>query len=388
MTTFAAIAPLIGGNPLGFSKTFNVQPEYCMSYPGFFGNDQHYMNYTKVPYHIDSDMFDKLKKVDVVVGCLPCAGLSSLSPTSSADSKTNDWMIISAKDVLGKIKPVVFYGENAPRLATAAGRPVVERLLEVAKEHGYSFSLYKTKSILHGLSQVRERSFYFFWKGDKAPIFNYYEREMEPIETLLEMPLSKDDPMNVLVRKDKPSDNPFYKFCLEKTNSDHANFMKEVPGSLCVLDFIEENYSYKEASEWMVKNGYERAAARALRMHDKLAAGGNIMRRETYLVKGKIGAFVGHLPTMMAHPKEDRYLTYRECLRIMKMPEDFILLDKEKNINHICQNVPVTTAADMAYEIKRFIEGECELVKTSFMIQNNISKKIEFIKENIVEFDI
>lgn len=60
------------------------------------------------------------------------------------------------------------------------------------------------------------------------------------------------------------------------------------------------------------------------------------MRREVYLPKNYIGAFVGHLPTQMAHPHEDRYLTYRECLNIMKMPKDFILYDKEKNLNHVC----------------------------------------------------
>ena len=37
---------------------------------------------------------------------------------------------------------------------------------------------------------------------------------------------------------------------------------------------------------------------------------------------------------------------------VMKLPTDFNLIDPKKNLNHICQNVPVTTAEDMAYNIK------------------------------------
>ena len=39
---------------------------------------------------------------------------------------------------------------------------------KIGEDNGYTFSIFKTKSILHGLSQVRDRTFYFFWKGDKV----------------------------------------------------------------------------------------------------------------------------------------------------------------------------------------------------------------------------
>ena len=46
------------------------------------------------------------------------------------------------------------------------------------------------------------------------------------------------------------------------------------------------------------------------------------MRKTTEIPKDKIGAFVGHMPTSLAHPDEDRYLTVREALSIMKLPND------------------------------------------------------------------
>ncbi|HIK66513.1 MAG TPA: hypothetical protein EYF95_00920 [Flavobacteriales bacterium] len=55
----------------------------------------------------------------------------------------------------------------------------------------------------------------------------------------------------------------------------------------------------------------------------------------------------------------------------MKLPDDFILQGGLRNINHICQNVPVTTAADMAQSIKMFLDGRLDCVDSDFVIQDN-----------------
>ena len=107
------------------------------------------------------------------------------------------------------------------------------------------------------------------------------------------------------------------------------------------------------------------------------------MRKTTEIPRDYIGAFVGHMPTMLTHPVEDRYLTIRECLTIMKLPDDFILQGGLSNLNHICQNVPVTTAADMAESIKLFLEGRLESVDSSFVIQDNKNKTESFVKNSL-----
>jgi hypothetical protein len=76
----------------------------------------------------------------------------------------------------------------------------------------------------------------------------------------------------------------------------------------------------------------------------------------------------------MTHPTEDRYLTYRECMAIMGLPQDFELLNPARNLNHVCQNVPVTTATDMAMEIKAVLEGKREMVQAPLMYHFNNSK--------------
>lgn len=378
--SYASIVPLIGGETIAMENVFGKKPEYIMSYSAFQANDsqllEHYNN--EVPYHLLDNYTGKLKEVDVVNAVCPCAGLSSLSPSSSTDNKANDWMIESAKHVLGVTKPKVFWGENAPRLASKMGAPIVEKLRKIAKENGYVMSLYKTKSKLHGLSQTRDRAFYFFWKGDRIPHMQFYHRPHEKIEdTIRNAFVSKEDPMNELTNKNKPSDNPFYKYVLEELEGGitHKQFQEKIDKTINPLDYLENRgIKYDEVSEWMSTNGFDKQSKRCLEIHKKLESGGNIMRKTTEIPKDYIGAFVGHMPTCLTHPDEDRYLTIRECLAIMKMPKDFQLQGGRKNLNMICQNVPVTTAEDMAFNIKEWLNGNLDSREADFAVFDNKTK--------------
>jgi site-specific DNA-cytosine methylase len=121
--------------------------------------------------------------------------------------------------------------------------------------------------------------------------------------------------------------------------------------------------------------GYENHARKCRRMGDKLKAGGNIMRKTTEIGKDFIGAFVGHFPIELTHPDQDRYINVREALSIMKMPKDFQLVGGRRNINMICQNVPVTTATDMAENVKKFLGNELQTVESEFAVQDNKTRK-------------
>ena len=378
--TYASIVPLIGGETLGTENVFGKRPEYILSYEAFQANDSQLLNHynNEVPYYLidKNEVPNNLKNVDVLNAVCPCAGLSSLSTTSSSDNKTNDWMIESAKYVLGKVKPKVFWGENAPRLASKMGEPIVNQLKEIANKEGYTFSLYKTKSLLHGLSQVRTRSFYFFWKEEgQIPILPFIHREHETIEeTIRAVKKQEDDPMNDLVNSKVPSEDPFYRYILEEIHGGitHNEFQESLSVSVNTFRYIENNnITYDVVRKWILKNNYNKEADKCQRMYDKLKSGGNIMRNSTTIPKGYIGAFVGHLPTMVTHPDEDRYLTIRECLSIMKMPSDFQLKGGLKNLNMICQSVPVTTAADMAAGVMDYLDGKLDIVHSNFLIQNN-----------------
>lgn len=374
----ASIVPLIGGETLGQMAAFGTKPDYLLSYSPFSNNDSHLVNHLKdVPYILLDQGGKHPHQVDIVNAVCPCAGLSSLSPSANAESAVNDWMMITAKYVLEEMKPQVFWGENAPRFAGEMGKPIVRKLRQIAKQTGYTMTIYRTKSLLHGLSQVRERSFYFFWRGDKVPVFNYFDRPHKKIEDLL-AGVSKSALQNEVTNKKIPSkDDPYYRYVLEVMEGgiSHAEFQSKLVKSTDAMHWIETHgHTYRHAKEFFSKEGYTKLAAKMDSIQDKLDAGGNIMRRASYVPKDYIGAFVGHLPVSMTHPTEDRYLTYRECMSIMGLPEDFELLNASRNLNHVCQNVPVGTATDMAMEIKAVLEGKRDMIDAGLMYQFNSSQ--------------
>lgn len=385
--THASIIPLIGGETLAMQNAFGKRPEYIMSYKAFNANDSQILNHYKgeVPYHVLDEGNAHGGQVDVVNSVCPCAGLSMLNVNASSDSEANDWMIESATYVLKNVMPKVFWGENAPGLYGNMGKPVVEKLRKIGQEFGYTFLLYKTRSNLHGIGQVRNRSFYFFFKDKCTPVFDYFDKPMEKIEDIIrDAYVSDDDPMNALVSDKTPSEDPWYKFILEEIHGgmSHKDFFAQLEKSTNTLNYIEEKMGldyYPKLSEWFKERGYDKEAAKCLRIDAKYKAGGNIMKRGIEFGKGHTSAFVGHFATQLAHPDEDRYISIREALCIMKMPKDFQLQGGRKNLNMICQNVPVCTAQDMATNVLKYLQGECYTMQTDFIKQNNTNRTIEYV---------
>jgi site-specific DNA-cytosine methylase len=384
MATHASIIPLIGGETLGTEKAFGTRPEYFMSFEAFWANDRHIVNHynNEVPYHVLDKNDKPSKKVDVVASVCPCAGLSMMHHNYGDHNENNKWLLDTTKFVLEEMKPEVLWGENAPGLAGKIGKNVREQMYKIGRSYGYSMTLYRTKSMLHGVPQVRERTFYFFWRGDKTPVLEYYNRKHTPIEQVILN--AKGNTLQDPINNKTPSKDPWYRYILEVINKgmSHREFSAQVEPSKArgndSFSYIEKSgHSYPVVSEWLKNNGYEREAASALRKHEKLESGGSIMRRGVIVPKDFIGAFVGHYPTMLTHPVEDRFITYREALSIMGHPDNFELLDPKNSSNHICQNVPVQTAADMATEVREYLAGNRQTIDSTYTVQYNGTRTIQ-----------
>jgi len=387
--THAGIVPLIGGQTIGAEMAHGQRPLHLMSWDGFWDNDRHLVNYyeNEVPYVVLDHKRPEGPKADVVHSVCPCAGLSQMSHGYGDDNAANQWMPKTAHYVLGEYKPRVYWGENAPGLVGKIGKNVREELYAIGRQYGYSMFMYRTKTLLHGGPQVRERSFYFFYQGDKVPVFSYFNREHEKIEDVIRGVKSnfQQEPINRKV----PSHDPYYKFILEgihggRTHREHASLIE--PSNARGADtfaYIEKmGYNYRQVGEWMAKNGFEKEVEKCERKYQKLAAGGSIMRRGIVVPKDRIGAFVGWYPTGLTHPDEDRFITYREAMTIMGLPSNFELLDPSKSSNHICQNVPVVTARDMATEVIASLEGKREFVDSTYAIQYNTTNEYETLDKS------
>lgn len=392
--THATIIPLIGGEAIASTQVFGSRPDYILSYDVFKNNEKHLLNYwnNEVPYYVLDKGGKAPHTVDVISSVCPCAGLSLLSQGYGDENENNQWMIKTAQYVLGEVQPKVFWGENAPGFAGKIGKTVREQIQQIGKDNGYTMSVYRTKSLLHGVAQIRERSFYFFWKGDKTPILNYFNRPYKPIEEVIRSVTTnfQQEPIN----KKKPSENPYYRYILEVIHGGmtHLEYSTMIgPSSVRDADsfgYIEKmGHNYKQVAEWMQENGHPEEVDKCMYKFKKLEEGGSLMRRGVTVPKDRIGAFVGHYPMMLTHPDEDRFITYREAMTIMGLPQDFELVDaNSQNANHICQNVPVQTAADMAGEVLAVLNGQRKMVDTDYIVQHNHSQTEEYVAvENTLE---
>lgn len=389
----ASIIPLIGGEVLASDSVWGNPQEFMLSYSPFEANDSHLVHYYKqrgmsIPY-IQLDKGGTYPyQVDVVSSVCPCAGLSQYSFAAGEGNQNNQWMEKTARFVLSEMKPKVFWGENSSNLAGKIGKFMRDRLRQIGLENGYSFTLFLTKNILHGVPQFRKRSFYFFWKksefGEKTPVFSKINRPYDKIEDVIASAAASNFQTQPHNPKIPSKDDPYYRYMLEVIHGGitHRQFFdvlttKNVRGN-DVESLIESaGHDYKMVAAWMSKNGYDREVPKCERKYKKLASGGNIMRRGTIVPKDYIGAFVGQYPDMLTHPYEDRYISYREAMTIMGLPLDFELLNPKKNVNHICQNVPYQTAHDMATEIKEVFAGNRSWEDTDYLFQNNYDGSTE-----------
>jgi site-specific DNA-cytosine methylase len=389
---FGLAVPLIGGMGVANKNATGEDPSFILSYEAFASNDAHCVNrFNETPYILADpdtneipDQGDLFEEVDFVSAVCPCAGLSMLNSNNiggtkarGADAAQNDWMYKSARLVLEKVRPRVLWGENAPGLYSAMGEKVVEKLREIGKEFGYSFSMIKTDTYLHGIPQHRMRTFYFFWRDSEAPILNYYERESPLLEEYL----------NMIPEGATEMDRPFGLGDI-KTNGWFV-FAKEKGWD--VRRLVESKYKTMhhwvsgegltdECLEWAEKNENLPMAKFIRHTKAKLADNKGWWDGTPLIFYDATNAIIAK-NSAIVHPGKERGITIREAMWLMGLPHDFELVGG--SFNHICQNVPVTTATDWTNEVVRFIKGEITEFGGDFVKQSNLSKKIDYNEKKI-----
>lgn len=380
-----AIQPLIGGMLLGAKEALGTWPQYIISQGT--PNEEHLNNYlnkkeANVPYVLmDSEYKEFIEisinfddDVDIVIGVPVCSGLSLANCSTTgpnargANAEQNNNMYNIAELSLSKIKPKCYIFENAPGLYTKMGEPVVDKLYRIGKKYGYSMSLIKTDTFLHGIPQHRKRTFGIFWKSENAPLLNYYNKENKGLEEYLKKIKNNDNPINNL------NDDIYYKYLFNKFKH---NFRKELLKYKTGMNTITRLNLWDDFGIFCKENNYENGIKTKNHVIKKLNAGESYWDSSMLLFNNYVNGVIGKSMNKLLHPIEDRFLSIRELLYLMGMPEDFVLNDSKRNYNHIAQNVPVTTARDWVLECKKFINGELSFSNVDFIKQNNEKQKID-----------
>lgn len=418
---WGTMVPLIGGSAIGCSQATETLPQFHFSFDGFEANDEGILNYwkdEKIPYyHIDSEEVPLTEKrfqnIDFVNSVCPCAALARINTSTGemvgGNAPQNQWMYKSAEFILEKIKPTVYWGENAPALNMDAGKPVVANLMKIGKKYGYSFSIYKTSTIYHGLPQKRERCFYFFWKGDKIPVLNFFDRERPTYAEFLSNVndnLSEYDIITgpVFSGTHKPTDYLPFRYLLEKSGKTYSEYFKDNSSEAAIkstMGIIRENGCIDDIIKWMKENHYEEATAKTQHQRhnqlewmeyvkEKWENNKGIFYQGPIFTYNYCPAVISKNCAMMIHPTEDRYLSLREMASLMGMPADFKLTNSHLKHGYytpqmIGQNVPVNTVRDVASQVLRFIDGDKTLqyvtVSNGYYLQNNVSKVCKEVSE-------
>jgi site-specific DNA-cytosine methylase len=346
-------------------------------------------------YRLDSPDLEipasTFENVDYVNSVCPCAGLSLLNSARGSDASRgsdavqNKWMYESSEYILEHVKPKVLWGENAPGLFTKMGQGVVTRLRQIADKHGYSFSLIKTNTEIHGIPQRRLRTFYFFWNTPTVPMLNWKFREKKSLlEYLNDIP--KDATLQDMFMVSGKVTDHFrpYEFILEKEGLTHAEFSKKIKKGT-ISQYLQSQDLIEECITWLKqhyptegfsnKNSTKTFIDILEHQQAKLADGKGYWDSSPHFFHDSFSALIGRNMFNGVHPVENRYLNVREMLHLMGMPHDFTIEDS-RQVNHIAQNVPVRTAQDMADEVKKFCQGELKMTPYKFMKQDNTTQKI------------
>jgi len=382
---WATIIPLVGGSATGCYDATGVKPSYHLSYSAFDKNEKPLEQYWPDIPRIKLDEKHELprQRVDFINTVCPCAGLSLLSTakTKEVRDKSNKWMLESADVVLGKIKPRVFWGENAPGLFTNMGGWVREILIEKAKKYGYSFSLYRTTTSKHGIPQNRLRTFYFFWDSKTPPILNYYDRPKKDFgDYLAEVPPWATAQDEFQFDGSIGDNSRTYLFVLEKLKMSHREFVQVNGdgGSIhSVQTFVVENGMIDECIDWVEgKFGSSKELLRLKKIREKVASGGRFMDGSPAYYKTTCNALVGRNLVYITHPRKARYLSVREIIHMMGMPHDFNFSLNDYSVNLLAQNVPSCSARDMTLEVLKFLNNELNFYEHDFLKQDNIKQRI------------
>ena len=279
-------------------------------------------------------------------------------------------MLSAAEFVLSEIRPKCYWGENAPGLFDSPGKDLVDKLKDIGRKHGYSFSMVKTNSELHGLPQRRMRTFYFFWNTPTVPLLEWKDTKapnlVDHLKTIPKYATFQD----VYVHDGRASQRfrP-YEYVLRREQMSHDQFYKK-NGRGTVAKYLEKNKLLDDCIEWLklnhpyetfsVSGGRSRTHIDVLEhMKRKLNQGLGYWDDSVKFMGNAFTAVISKNIEYAVHPEEDRFFSIRELLHLMGMPSDFEIDDK-KNMNHICQNVPVNTAKDWAEEVVNFYRGRGE----------------------------
>jgi len=371
--THAAIMPLTGGLAIGAARAIGRLPEVIVDMLDGAGNvfgGAHSSSlrsyWPKVPYFVTNT--DKFSRIDITHSVPPCGGLSmgNNSPTKGCDCPTNDWITRTIRYAITAFSPGVHVFENAPLLATDKGRPMAKRVAELAKSLGYSLTMVKVNTANHGIPQKRRRTYGLLWKGTPRIIALETRGRPLAVSEFLERcgKVFGTRPHDEEFLNSNYANDSLIRYARRKgwIDSKNVSIGGEPNAKSYVISLAVKQGLLSELIAWLaaesvrprVRGGDEyRANAKqwndiVIKVKAKTDQGLGFRRETPVLVRDLTPTLMIHGMRWWKHPTKSRFMSVRECMDFMGLPDDFKLsYDKGAKPAHVTQNVPVNTSEDL-----------------------------------------
>jgi len=389
--TYANYIPLIGGLSFAAQSLIEKEPEYNVSFDVFEKNEEEYQKIVKSPFYLLKDsefekhghnqVKDTATEVNLVTSLCPCGGLSMLNTTEArgGNSTTNRFIyrFISFGIDVAKADAIVF--ENAPGLITLPDAENIRTWLnETAIKNDYSILYLLTDTSLFSTPQARKRTYCILVKNKQSGVFKLPKPEkVIPFEfkgnflaDAIKNPEGKKDEKSKIFFELKES--PFYQFMISKFGSNFREVVKEAfkdtnKNTASIMNFIIRKNLMDEFIAF--NTTCEKTSARTKRWKEKLANGKGFWDISPNIPLKFFPGIISKNGKQIVHPTEDRFLSLRELMRLMNLPEEMAV---PKYYNTICQNTPVSTSKRAIKIALDFIEGTAETTDGKVGLYNDM----------------
>ena len=364
---WATINPLTGGMPLGAERALGTKPVCLVDLPGVEALSEHYRANYVVPYYPvdvcgEAKALSALRKADLVVAVPPCNGLSTYTVPNGVNKalETSNSFIRSILQMAFDAGVKCVIGENAPRLFTPGGRDVADMINGLCSENGYGLSLVRIDPTVCGLPQRRPRTFFIATKGGaRTGLRIEHVSHSTAAQLLRKIPRTASLQKGVRqYRGDMDADvrdNAMFKWANLTFEGGLRQRAAKYGGTRStILKLADLDNLFYSALKYVKREGDDFWIRKLQHIIGKKKRGLGFWDESPCVIKEIAPSVIQKTVQFCVHPVKDRWITVREAMTLMGLPHDFELAVGTNSLdggsittkyNHICQNVPVNTAA-------------------------------------------
>jgi len=287
------------------------------------------------------DLSKRFDDVDVLVGCPPCQGFSSLKVSRfGSDDERNDLVLYYAR-VVETFKPQALLFENVPHVAKDVR---FAHMIKVLSENEYSFLFRVLNSADYGVPQKRKRLILFAVRGAgkvEFPEPEYGSPDSPDVKSGALKPWKTvrdaiSDLPSVNDGECHPSD-PLH--CAKKLNSRYKEIIKRVP---------KNGGSRNSVQPELLLPTHRKHASSFKDAFGRLKWDEPSVTITTKFYDPSTGRFT--------HPEQDRALTLREGARLQTFPDEYLFKGSFTQIaRQIGEAFPPLLAEKIGKRLKEYL---------------------------------